>query len=53
MLWSLDSSETCGESWKGSEQGITQYNMCGRKLTLSVCDGLTRKGKLEAKENHM
>lgn len=53
MLRGLDSSEISGESWKASEQEITQYNLCCRKLTLSVYDGLTRKGKLEAEENHM
>lgn len=53
MLRGLDSSEISGESWKVSEQGITQYNLCGRKLTLSVYDGLARKEKLEAEENHM
>ena len=40
------------KSWKVSEQGITLYNLCGRKPTLSKCDGLTRKGKLDAEENH-
>lgn len=53
MLRGLNSSEISGEWWNIFKQGITQYNICCRKLTLSACDGLTRKGKLEAEENHM
>lgn len=52
MLRCLDSSESIRESWKVSEQGITLYNLCCRKPTLSKCDGLNRKGKLDAEENH-
>lgn len=47
----LYSPEISRKSWKVSEQGITLYNLCGRKPTLSKCDGLTRKGKLDAEEN--
>lgn len=48
----LYSPEISRKSWKVSAQGITRYNLCGRKPTLSKCDGLTRKGKLDAKKNH-
>ena len=48
----LYSPEISRKSWKVSAQAITLYNLCGRKPTLSKCDGLTRKGKLDAKENH-
>ena len=48
----LYSPEISRKSWKVSEQGMTLYNLCGRKPTLSKCDGLTRKGKMDAEENH-
>lgn len=49
LLRGLDSPEISGGSGKVSRQGVTQHNLCYGKLPSSVCNGLTRKEKLEAR----